>query len=271
MESVCPHCSPHNFSCQECYDIQRKIDRIRFKTPFSPCYNTFNCNTFNCNTFKPKMFKCENCEYFDIDVHSYAHDSNIRDVCDECLFEHFSKIKPWNLCLTSIPLLVRDDGVHDDHIKIVRVDDAMFELLKSYATRANISLEDALYRSQTCHGCNAPMENELFGQLSCSKACENRCFYGKRCAICPGIDYELLKKFSTEQQTELCEYAKIHYLSIDQAIDYQTHCHNCGKGTPDSLIRSDSHQYCSSRCQEYCEVFCYSCVYEKECLVCHSI
>jgi hypothetical protein len=158
---------------------------------------------------------------------------------------------------------VRDDGVHDDHIKIVRVDDAMFELLKSYATRANISLEDALYRSQTCHGCNAPMENELFGQLSCSKACES--------ANCWDIDSELLKKFSTEQQTELRKYAKIHYLSIDQAIDYQTHCHNCGKGTPDSLIRSDSHQYCSSRCQEYCEVFCYSCVYEKECLVCPSI
>ena len=205
-----------------------------------------------------KMFKCETCNYFDIDIHSYTHELNINDICGICLS---SKVKPWNLCLTII------DGV----VAQKPLDDAMFELLKSYATRANISLEDALYCSQRCHGCHAPMDNELFGQLSCSKACENRCFYGKRCAICQGIDYELLKKFSTEQQTELCEYAKIHYLSIDQAIEYQTHCHNCGKGTPDSLIRSDSHQYCSSRCQEYCEVFCYSCVYEKECLVCHSI
>ena len=82
---------------------------------------------------------------------------------------------------------------------------------------------------------------------------------------------ELLASYSEEQCQQIYMYAKEYNLTINEAIDYQTHCHNCGKGTPDSLIRSDSHQYCSSRCQEYCEVFCYSCVYEKECLVCHSI
>jgi len=79
---------------------------------------------------------------------------------------------------------------------------------------------------------------------------------------------DLFEKFSVEDQYEIREYANIHSITITEAINYQTHCHNCGKETTRSLINSDSHQYCSSRCQEYCETYCYSCVYEDKCLVC---
>ncbi len=68
-----------------------------------------------------------------------------------------------------------------------------------------------------------------------------------------------------EDQAEIREYATIHQLTIRE---YQTHCHNCGKETPEGFISSGSHQYCSSRCQEYSETYCYSCAYDSECLVC---
>ena len=79
---------------------------------------------------------------------------------------------------------------------------------------------------------------------------------------------KLLHDFSSEDQIEIREYANIHYITIADAIEYQTHCHNCGKDTPNSLISSGSHQYCSYQCQEYCETYCYACVYSSECLVC---
>ena len=81
-------------------------------------------------------------------------------------------------------------------------------------------------------------------------------------------EHLLLQDFSPEDQAEIREYATIHQLTIRESIEYQTHCHNCGKETPEGLISSGSHQYCSSRCQEYSETYCYSCVYEGECLVC---
>jgi hypothetical protein len=81
-------------------------------------------------------------------------------------------------------------------------------------------------------------------------------------------EYHLLQAFNHEDQAEIREYAIIHGITIGQAIEYQTHCHNCGKETPDGLISSGSHQYCSENCQEYCESYCYSCAYDGECLVC---
>ena len=81
-------------------------------------------------------------------------------------------------------------------------------------------------------------------------------------------EHLLLQDFSDEDQAEIREYASIHQLTIRESVEYQTHCHNCGKETPEGLISSGSHQYCSSRCQEYSETYCYSCVYEGECLVC---
>ena len=81
-------------------------------------------------------------------------------------------------------------------------------------------------------------------------------------------EHLLLQDFSPEDQAEIREYASIHQLTIRESVEYQTHCHNCGKETPEGLISSGSHQYCSSRCQEYSETYCYSCVYEGECLVC---
>jgi hypothetical protein len=81
-------------------------------------------------------------------------------------------------------------------------------------------------------------------------------------------EHLLLQNFSAEDQVEIREYATIHQLTIRESVEYQTHCHNCGKDTPEGFISSGSHQYCSSRCQEYSETYCYSCAYDSECLVC---
>jgi len=84
-----------------------------------------------------------------------------------------------------------------------------------------------------------------------------------------GLDkIKLLEDFSADDQVEIQKYANIHSITIVEAIKYQTHCHNCGKESVDGLISSCSHQYCSLRCQEYCETFCYPCIYKDKCFVC---
>ena len=84
------------------------------------------------------------------------------------------------------------------------------------------------------------------------------------------VDNELLSKYSEEQQKDLCGYAKRYELTIAEAIEYQTSCHNCGKEVKDGLFDDFNHQYCRAKCFDYCEDFGYPCFREGNCLVCSS-
>jgi hypothetical protein len=81
-------------------------------------------------------------------------------------------------------------------------------------------------------------------------------------------DNELLSKYSEEQQKDLCGYAQMYELTIAEAIEYQTSCHNCGKEVKNGQFDDVTHQYCGKRCFKYSEDFYYPCFREGNCLVC---
>ena len=88
-----------------------------------------------------------------------------------------------------------------------------------------------------------------------------------RCYSCD-YDADLLNQYSEEQQNELINYAKIHNLTIEESIDYQTHCHCCGNEVQDGVFDEKNHQYCKKICFEHCEEYRYDCSRGEECKVC---
>lgn len=87
------------------------------------------------------------------------------------------------------------------------------------------------------------------------------------CSYC-AHDTELLDQYTEEQQDQLIKYAEKHSLTIEESIDYQTHCHCCGKEDKDSIFDEENHQYCNRRCFEYCEDYWYPCHKGQDCKVC---
>ena len=89
--------------------------------------------------------------------------------------------------------------------------------------------------------------------------------------ICHRCDYdsELIDQYSEEQQNAIIGYSMTYNLTIEEAIDYQTHCHCCGREEKDGLFSDIGHQYCRARCQDYIEDFRYKCYRDTECKVCY--
>lgn len=69
---------------------------------------------------------------------------------------------------------------------------------------------------------------------------------------------EKYQPFTSQQEDAICEYAHSHQLSIDDALDYLSSCHHCGKPVYD-IFDGTSHNYCNSRCQGYCEDLHFTC------------
>lgn len=102
---------------------------------------------------------------------------------------------------------------------------------------------------------------------------------GELCEVCyyllpnkyqyyPQDGEELLDQYSEEQKTDIRNYAEEYNLNICEAIDYQTHCHSCGKSVEHGIFDGKNHQYCSEKCFEYCEDYWYPCFRENCCSVC---
>ena len=87
------------------------------------------------------------------------------------------------------------------------------------------------------------------------------------CDVC-AHECELLSQYSLEECHELRMYAEKHNLSLEEAIDYQTHCHSCGHYVENAIFHGESHQYCRARCFEHCEDYWYECFRGEECKVC---
>jgi len=88
--------------------------------------------------------------------------------------------------------------------------------------------------------------------------------------FCPGCanESELLSQYSVEECKQLRLYAEKHNITLEEAIDYQTHCHCCGKTVEDGIFDAENHQYCTARCFEYCEDYWYECHRGEDCKVC---
>lgn len=79
---------------------------------------------------------------------------------------------------------------------------------------------------------------------------------------------EMLDKYSQEEEIKLIKYSIQNNLTIEQAIEYQTHCHCCGKYVENTGIDEQNHQYCSEYCFETCEDYWYPCFRKGDCRVC---
>jgi len=88
--------------------------------------------------------------------------------------------------------------------------------------------------------------------------------------FCEGCAHEYDKdaQYSEEQAAELSKYAEKHNLTIEEAIDYQSHCHCCGNEVTNPVFDKNNHQYCKKRCFEHCEDYRYECSRGEECKVC---
>ena len=88
--------------------------------------------------------------------------------------------------------------------------------------------------------------------------------------LCPGCADEFkdsITPYSADQCRSLRMYACEYKLTMREAIDYQTHCHSCGKEVKDGFDEIN-HQYCKKKCFEYCEDYWYPCYREAGCKVC---
>ena len=87
--------------------------------------------------------------------------------------------------------------------------------------------------------------------------------------MCSYCDHEekIISQYSEEQQSDLKKYSEEYNLTIEEAIEYQTHCHSCGKYVEDGFDKIN-HQYCRKRCFEYCEDYWHPCYRGADCLVC---
>ena len=79
---------------------------------------------------------------------------------------------------------------------------------------------------------------------------------------------EMLDKYSQEEEIQLIKYCIQNNITIEQAIEYQTHCHCCGKYLENAVIDEQNHQYCNERCFEACEDYSYPCFRKGDCRVC---
>ena len=90
---------------------------------------------------------------------------------------------------------------------------------------------------------------------------------------------ELLEDYSADQRQTLSKYANKYDMSILRAVEYQTHCHYCGKTIHNAEFHESDNQYCKSTmtakggyidCEEACEQFNYPCFRGSNCHVCGS-
>ncbi len=112
---------------------------------------------------------------------------------------------------------------------------------------------------------------EFFHCEACAREtkCEDRVCYDDQW-FCPSCAHEseLLSKYSLHQCEQLRLYAEKHNLTTEEAIDYQTSCHCCGKQVDDGMFDEMNHQYCKEKCFEHCEDYWYYCFRGEDCKVC---
>jgi hypothetical protein len=84
------------------------------------------------------------------------------------------------------------------------------------------------------------------------------------CHNCHTLE-ELLEDYNEDQRDALRKYANKYDISIARAVEYQSHCHCCGKTVHNGEFHESEHQCCDG-----CEQFNYSCFRGGDCQVCGS-
>jgi hypothetical protein len=82
--------------------------------------------------------------------------------------------------------------------------------------------------------------------------------------------YTLLSRYSTFEKAKLARYAEKHNITLEEALDYQSHCHCCGKFIKNVIFDEIDTRYCGERCWYMCEYDRYPCLKKGDCKVCEN-
>ena len=212
--------------------------------------------------------------------------------CDHCGFEegsyyinYYNSNAYCNSCSYDI-LQGFNQVKEDDHPFNLYSQEEKISLIL-YARKNDLMIEEAIEYQTHCHNCGKYVENAVFDSdfhQYCNKRCyeyceEYRypCYREGNCRVCDFHQEEndvepeecdLDNKYSSEELTDLRWYAQKYELTMEEAIEYKTHCHTCGKYVENARFDSPSHQYCDKECYEYCEESIYPCYREGSCRVC---
>lgn len=93
------------------------------------------------------------------------------------------------------------------------------------------------------------------------------CFF--YCRSCCELE-ELLEDYNNDQRDALRKYANKYDISIARALEYQTHCHCCGKTVHNGEFHESDNKYCAKGgCIDH-DYLNFPCFRGSECLVCES-
>lgn len=177
-------------------------------------------------------------------------ETKMRDERTQCYFEKSCKMChngniSYELCDCYICNIDGDEEVnHFNRLNETCYPSKEYEKLKNYAKTNMITLRDAIFYSQKCHTCRCDMgqcEGSMYGNTYCSDYCETQVELYEReccnsigylyhpdmeCNICLNPDkttafnlrYNV--EFDDDSIKEIKYYAKIHEMTIWDAIDY---------------------------------------------------
>ena len=91
----------------------------------------------------------------------------------------------------------------------------------------------------TCDHCGFDEDSRYIQYHDSFKYC-NGCAFD----MLPGQEEDEVQ-YSSEQLKDLRLYAQKHELTMEEAVEYKTHCHNCGKYVEHAFFNGPSHQYCN--------------------------
>ena len=152
-----------------------------------------------------------------------------------------------------------------------------YEKLQIFSKKAQLSLLDGVCYSTYCHSCSKDMYEKRYDSLYCCDECEKavevkceQCIYTETlCKICDYKNNDTFNirygvNYTTEEVDMTIEYAKEHDLTMNEAMNYLSACHYCGRDTP------YGYGYCRARCQDLAEDFNHECYRGKDCKVCNN-
>jgi hypothetical protein len=233
-----------------------------------------------CDDSDPEYITCCSCEYVEWEIYSYRYKSSV--YCNNCAY---------NVCgiLIDKPQYafnIDDDVYKFNKINKTKYNEAQYTIFVQFKKKYDLTVDEALNYIQACHCCGDQIQN--FGDEFCSDKCGiyfeyecPKCIYkqcGLVCKICiynenteesdASLPVASLPDASLPDAQALSKYAETHNITIEEAIDYQTHCHCCGNHIANAVFDEVNHQYCNKRCFEHCEDYWYECYRQAECKVC---
>lgn len=292
------------YCCGGCHNFVEDLEMTCFRgVDCLICNRPTRCH---CDDSPVEYVTCQTCGFEEDALYSYRYKSTV--YCNQCALDVCGVLikKPEKkFDIEEVMITCDHCGFDEDSRYIQYIDSskycngcaldklpyetkyspAQLDELRLYARENNLTIEEAIEYQTHCHNCGKYVKNATFDGQShqyCKKGCYEYCeeywypcYRGDKCLVCnfhqdevESAECELVSQYSPEDIAYLRWYAEQYDLTMEEAIEYKTHCHNCGKYVENAEFDSPSHQYCCKGCYDYCEEYIYPCYREGSCRVC---